>query len=81
MVTLSLSEDQVVQLVRQLTPQDKQRLLIELTAEHDAWWETAAREGEKDMRHLAANRGLDWESMSETQREVFVDELLHGHVP
>lgn len=81
MVTLSLSEDQVVQLVRQLTPQNKRRLLTELTAEHDAWWETAAREGDKDMRRLAANRGLDWESMSEAQREAFVDELLHEPVP
>jgi hypothetical protein len=29
------------------------------------------------MRRLAAKRGLDWDAVSEAQREAFVDELLH----
>ncbi len=77
MATLSLTEEQVVQLVKQLPPQSKQRVLIDLTAERDQWWQKAAREGEKDMLRLAAARGLDWETMTEAQRESFVDHLLH----
>ena len=77
MATLSLTDEQVVQLVKQLPPQSKQRVLTDLTAERDPWWQTTAREGEKDMRRLAAARGLDWDTMSEAQREAFVDDLLH----
>ena len=77
MATLSLTDEQVVQLVKQLPPQSKQRVLTDLTAERDPWWQTTARDGEKDMRRLAATRGLDWETMSETQRGAFVDDLLH----
>lgn len=77
MATLTLSDEQVVQLVRQLPPQTKQRVLVDLTAERDAWWQTAARDGEQDLRRLAAVRGLDWDALTETQREEFVDSLLH----
>lgn len=77
MATLSLTDDQVVQLVKQLPPQSKRRVLKDLTAERDQWWQTTAREGEKDMRRLAAARGLDWDTMTEAQHEGFVDDILH----
>ena len=77
MATLSLTDEQVVQLVKQLPPQSKQRVLTDLTAERDQWWQSAACDGEKDMRRLAAGRGLDWDTMTEAQREAFVDDLLH----
>ncbi len=77
MATLSLTDEQVLQLVKQLPPQSKQRVLTDLTAERDQWWQTAAREGEQDMRRLAVARSLNWDSMSEAERESFVDELLH----
>lgn len=77
MATLSLTDEQVVQLVKQLPPQSKQRVLTDLTSERDQWWQTAAREGEKDMSRLATARGLDWNVMTEAQREALVDDLLH----
>ena len=77
MATLSLTDEQVLQLVKQLPPQSKQRVLTDLTAERDQWWQTTARDGEKDMRRLASARGLDWDTMTEAQRETFVDDILH----
>ena len=77
MATLSLTDEQVVQLVKQLPPQSKQRVLTDLTAERDQWWQSAARDGEQDMRRRAAARGLDWDTMTEAQREAFADDLLH----
>ena len=77
MATLSLTDEQVVQLVKQLPPQSKQRVLTDLTAERDQWWQSTPREGEQDLRRLAAARGLDWDAMSEAQRESLVDDLLH----
>ena len=77
MATLSLTDEQVVQLVKQLPLQSKRRVLADLTSERDPWWQSAALDGEKDMRRLAAARGLDWDTMTEAQRETFVDDLLH----
>jgi hypothetical protein len=77
MATLTLTDEQVVQLVKQLPPQTKQRVLVDLTAERDSWWQTAAGDGERDLRRLAAARGLDWDALTEAQRETFVDALLH----
>jgi len=77
MATLSLTDEQVAQLVKQLPPQAKRRVLKDLTAERDDWWQATARGGEQDMRRLAKARGLDWDAMSEAQRETFVDDLLH----
>jgi hypothetical protein len=39
--TLSLTEEQVLQLVKQLPPQSKRRVLSDLTAERDSWWQSA----------------------------------------
>ncbi len=78
MATLSLTDEQVVQLVKQLAPRSKQRVLADLTAERDQWWQTAALEGERDLRRLAAERGSNWDAMDEAQREAFVDDLLHA---
>jgi hypothetical protein len=77
MATLSLTDEQVVQLVKQLPLQSKQRVLTDLTAERDQWWQASAGDGEKDMRRLASAHGLDWNTMTEAQREKFVDDLLH----
>jgi hypothetical protein len=77
MATQPLTEEQVVQLVKQLPIRTKQRVLKTLTEERDQWWQTAAREGEPAMRQFAAARQLDWDTLSETPREAFVDDLLH----
>jgi hypothetical protein len=67
----------VVQLVKQLPTKTKQQVLKALTEERDQWWQSVAREGEPAMRQLAAARHLNWDTLSKTQREAFVDDLLH----
>ncbi|HXG09344.1 MAG TPA: hypothetical protein VNK04_06100 [Gemmataceae bacterium] len=32
---------------------------------------------EAQLRRIAAERGLDWDKMSEEDREAFVDDLVH----
>ena len=41
--------------------------------------ERAARmdSAEARFRELCASRGLDWDAMTETDREQFVDDLIH----
>ncbi|MCJ7585420.1 MAG: hypothetical protein MUO30_11720 [Anaerolineales bacterium] len=77
MVTLTLSDKQVVELVKQLPPKSKQAVLDALTADRDVWWEMTLSQGEEQFSRLAAERGLEWDTMPEAERETFVDALLH----
>jgi len=77
MPTLELTEEQVIELVKQLPFASKQAVLKALGAERAAWWEETLTQGEQQMRRLCAERRLDWDRMSEEEREAFVDELVH----
>jgi len=77
MVTLTLSDKQVVELVKQLSPDAKQAVLDALIGERELWWDMTVAQGEEKLRKLALQRGLDWDSTSENEREDFIDKLLH----
>lgn len=77
MVTLTLSDQQIVDLVKQLPPISKRAVLDVLIAERELWWDMTLVQGEQKLRELANQRGLDWDKMSEDEREGFVDDLLH----
>lgn len=77
MVTLTLSDQQIVELVKQLPPASKQTVLDVLIAERESWWDMTVSKSEEKLRTLAQKRGLDWAKMSEDEREKFVDDLLH----
>ena len=77
MPVLNLSNDQVIELVKQLPPEGKQAILEALIADRDSWWDGMLIHGEQQLRLICAERGLDWDSMSEIEREAFVDELMH----
>ena len=77
MVTLTLSDQQIVDLVKQLPPISKQTVLDALIAERELWWDMTLSKNEEKLRKLASQRGLDWNRMSDDERENFVDDLLH----
>jgi hypothetical protein len=77
MATVSLTDQQVIDLVKQLPTSAKQRVLKDLTSERDQWWNNTAKEGEARMRAMAQERGVEWDKLSESDRERFVDKLLH----
>jgi hypothetical protein len=77
MVNLKLSNEQVIDLIRQLPAADKKSVLEALGSDSDLWWEIGLSKGDGQLRLLAAERGLDWDKMAEDERERFVDDLLH----
>ena len=77
MVTLTLTDEQVVELVKQLPPNSKQAVLDALIGERELWWDMIITQNEEKLRKLASQRGLNWDAMPETEREGFVDTLLH----
>lgn len=77
MPQLTVTSDQIVDLVNQLPPHQKQAVLLALA--HTARTHQTERltYAENQLRQRAAERGLDWDRLSEDAREAFVDDLLH----
>jgi predicted Fe-S protein YdhL (DUF1289 family) len=75
-VTVELPESQIVEWVQQMSPEAKHEVLRALIPRLDAF-ETLVDYGTERIRALCAERGLDWGSMSEQDRERLIDELLH----
>ena len=80
MPMLELTEDQVVELVKQLPPERRRATLLALAT-------SSAEQAQKDSGRRKSNcgayvrRGLDWEKMTEDERETFIDGLIHEDRP
>ena len=76
MPMLELTDDQVLELVKQLPPERQRAALVALAAgaEQRAERRTLA---EAQLRRLCSERGLDWDKMTEDEREAFIDDLVH----
>ena len=77
MPTLTLSDDQVIELVKQLPPDQQAKLLQILLTKLWSTWVDLSRYGEERARTAAAPRGRAWDTMIETEREAFIDDLVH----
>ncbi|MBD2253532.1 hypothetical protein [Nostoc parmelioides] len=77
MATLQLNIEQVISLVKQLAVPEQRMILQAIKAEQDAWWQSRLDDGELQMRSLSASRGLNWDIMTEQEREYFIDDLMH----
>ena len=75
-ITLEIPESQVIEWVRQLSPKAKRLALKALIPRLDEL-ETLVDYGSQRMRSLCAERGLEWDSLTEDGRQRLVDELLH----
>jgi hypothetical protein len=75
-VMLEVPETQIVRWVRQLSPAAKRNVLKILVPRLDEV-ESSVDYGEQQIRELSARRGLNWDHLSEDQREQWVDTLLH----
>lgn len=75
-VTVELSESQVVEWVQQMSPKAKQEVLRALIPRLDEF-EALVDYGSHRIRALSAERGLDWDGMPEEERERLIDDLLH----
>jgi len=76
MPTLTLTEEQLVQLIDQL-PADRKRDVLLRLAQGAEVREENLNYGEEQMRRLAKERGLRWDAMSDEQRIQLVDDLIH----
>jgi hypothetical protein len=77
MPTLELTDEQVLQLVKQLPPERQRAALLALAAGAAAHRADRMKYAEEQLRRQSAKRGLDWDDMSEEEREAFSDDLIH----
>ncbi len=75
-LTVDVSEDRIVALVEQLSPSAKQAILRRLITDVDEW-DAMTDIGEARVREVCRLRGIDWDSLSETERTALIDQLLH----
>jgi len=74
---LEISNEQVISLVRQLPPGFKRKALLELARDAQTRREERMQFAEAQLRRTCAERGLDWDLLSDNERESFVNDLLH----
>jgi hypothetical protein len=72
-----LTDEQVISLLRQLPAERKRTALLALAQEGQVRREDRLRYGEEQLRRACAERGRNWDLLSETDRETFVNDLLH----
>jgi hypothetical protein len=75
-VMLEVPEAQIVRWVRQLSPAAKRSVLKILVPRLDEV-ESLIDYGEQQVRELSARRGLNWDRLTEDQREQLIDTMLH----
>jgi hypothetical protein len=77
MPILELSDAQVVELVKQLPPERQWAALLALAAGSAQRREERMQYAEGQLRRVSAEHGLEWDTLSEDQRQEFIDDLLH----
>ncbi|MFN6535349.1 MAG: hypothetical protein RM021_003100 [Nostoc sp. EkiNYC01] len=77
MASLQLNTEQIISLVKQLAIPEQRMILQAIKAEQDSWWQNRLDYGELQMRSLSTTRGLNWDIMTEQEREEFIDNILH----
>ncbi|HPD16066.1 MAG TPA: hypothetical protein PLE19_14020 [Planctomycetota bacterium] len=75
-VTLELSDAQVLDLVRRLPATTRAAVIRELIPDLDAL-DGLVEYGSARIRELCAERGVDWDHLTEEERQRLIDDLLH----
>jgi hypothetical protein len=81
MPILELTEEQVVDLVKQLPPERQRAALLALAAGAGQGRQERIKYAEEQLRRVSAERGLNWDAMTENERDAFIDDLVHEDRP
>lgn len=77
MATLILSDEQVIELVKQLPVEQQVEVFRFLLLQQWGKWESLSHYGAEKARLVAQGRSLDWDAMTEEEREAFIDDVVH----
>lgn len=77
MATLTLSDEQVIELVKQLPVGQQVEVFRFLLLQQWGKWESLSSYGAEKARLVAQEKGLDWNMMTEEEREAFIDDMVY----
>jgi hypothetical protein len=77
MPNFTLTNEQVVELVKQLPTEQQIEVFRFLLLQQWGQWESLSKYGVDKAMIVAQERGQDWDVMTEDEREAFIDELVH----
>jgi hypothetical protein len=96
-LTIELTDEQLVALLRQLPPARRQRVLAAAASDRsghvsppsagqaaggaDSWWAATQRDAEAPLKRLAAEKGFDWDRMDEAGRKALAADLVEDETP
>ena len=75
--TIQLTTEQVIDFIQQMPAKEKRAVLIALAEKANVNEEERMKYAESQVRQLCASRGLNWDTMTEEEREDFIDDLVH----
>lgn len=76
MPKIDIPEKELVQALDQLSPQAREEALRRLLPT-GSYLERALERNRPRIEALSRQRGLDWKTLTEEQRERLIDEILH----
>jgi hypothetical protein len=77
MPILPLSNEQVIELVKQLPVGQQVEVFKFLLLQQWEKWESLSRYGADKARLVAQERDCDWDAMTEEECEAFIDDVVH----
>lgn len=77
MPKLELTVGQVIDLVKQLPQKEKSAVLQALNRETGKGTDENSKREEQQLRAISSERGLDWDRLSEDDRDVLAQKFLH----
>lgn len=77
MPILTLTNEQVVELVKQLPVEQQVEPFRFLLLQQWSSWESLSQYGADRVRLAARERGYDWDAMTEDEREALIDQVVH----
>lgn len=76
MASVQLTTEQLIDLVLQLPPEGKREVLQALATDAKSGRADRTAYAEEQLRRLSRERGLNWDAMTEDEREALADDLI-----
>lgn len=79
--TIELTTEQLIDFIQQMPPKEKRAVLVALAERTSVGEEERMKYAESQVRQLCVSRGLDWDTMTEKEREDFIDDIAAKELP
>jgi hypothetical protein len=77
MPVLTLTNEQAIELVKQLPVEQQAEIFRFLLIQQWGEWQLLSEYGSDKVQLAARARGYHWEEMTEDEREAFIDAVVH----